>query len=259
MGVFRTVAVSAALVSLTVFGVFSQEKPAEIWRLELGAGPIWIGNAFQYHENDDNERKKVHGSAVSPLKITPGVGLHRNMSTELTLRLAFNGLYQEYAELPSGAPIPGKVVPTSSHIGSGSPYNETEAGIEIEQQNVAGVLILPLHIGIELPFIRQSAITTGPGFGLTIVSRIPLLIAGETAGNIAAYHWGSGRFLFPELNWMARFHTFDSFTYGIRLRTLYPVANLWAQEDSIAWWDGMKIQLQAILQLPLFHNSPDQD
>jgi len=242
MGFIRT-----ALLCILVVGIMpptaNGQNPSP-WSIEFRAGMVWIGNAFRYVDTDEGT-EKVHGSAVSPLKAAPGVGARYHISRNLVGVASLDALYQEYVELPAQAPNAGKVVPTDTHIGSDSPYPDEEL------QNVAGVFVLPLHIGLDFPLIRREAVTTGPGAGVTIVARIPILIEGESTSGIASYHWGAGRFLHPELNWSAVFHTFDHLDYGLRLRAMYPMANLWALENDVGWWDGLTIGLQAIVQLGL--------
>lgn len=211
--------------------------------LEFSAGPLWIGNAAQYHDDE-----KVHGSTVSPLKILPTVTMRYRLASTIRFTAGLGALYQEYLELPDGSPWPGKAVPTGSHIGSDSPYFATGSD---DQQNVAGVIVLPLQLGLDFPLLQRPAFQTGPGIGLVLLSRIPVLITGESTGGIARYHWGAGRFLQPELNWSTAFHTFEGFTYGIRIRSWLPMANLWAGEDGVAWWDGTGLQLQGFIRLQL--------
>lgn len=236
------------ILLIATFSVSAQDVPAGTqFQIEFRSGPMWIGNAFQV----DAEGQKVHSSAVSPLRMTPGIAGRYILTPYTVVSLGIDGLYQEYVELPEGSPMPGKVVPTSSHTGSDSKYFEIQTAEDEKYQNVAGVLILPLHIGVDFPFINGEVLSSGPGIGITILNRIPFLIEGESTQGILAYHWGFGRFVFPEMNWEAAFHTFDRFDYGFRVRSLWPVANLWALEEGVAWWDGLTLQLQAFIRISL--------
>ncbi|THB67049.1 MAG: hypothetical protein D6B26_02030 [Spirochaetaceae bacterium] len=210
---------------------------------EFRAGPMWAGNAF--HTIDTPEGSvKVQGSAVSPLRTIPGAAFLMPLSPMFTLNIGLDAMLQEYLELPEGSPAPGKVVPTDSHVGSDSDYLEPG-----ESQNVAAMLLLPLHIGVEASVISNPLLYTGPGAGITLIPGIPFLIEGETTSGILSWHYGAGRFLFPELNWFVTFKNFAMFDYGLRLRSIWPLSNIWAATEYAGWWDRLHIQLQFFVRI----------
>lgn len=219
----------------------SRLPPTPGFQHEFRAGPWWIGNAAQFIE-EDGSLEKVHGSAVSPLRTVPGYAFIYNLNPSVSFIFGLDLFYQEYLELPSGSPFPGKAVPADKHSGSDSPYLDEEAG---ELQNVAGVFMLPLQITADFPLIRRQAFRSGPGIGLILLNRIPVLIEGESTEGLVSSFWGGGSFLLPEVNWSFAFSHLDSVEYGLRLRSMWPLSSIITQSyEGVAWWDGLNLQLQ---------------
>ncbi|GAB6089407.1 hypothetical protein [Spirochaeta dissipatitropha] len=233
---------TAAVASYAQTGAESRLPPAPGFQHEFRAGPWWIGNGAQL----DGSLEKVHGSAVSPLRTVPGYAFIYNMTPSVSFIFGLDLLYQEYLELPSGAPFPGKTVPADKHSGSDSPYLDLEAG---ELQNVAGVFLLPLQISADFPLIRRQAFRSGPGIGLILLNRIPVLIEGNSTAGIVSSFWGGGNFILPELNWAFAFSNLESVEYGFRLRSMWPLSAMISQPyEEVAWWDGLNLQLQFFIR-----------
>jgi len=95
-----------------------------------------------------------------------------------------------------------------------------------------GILIDPLLV-YEYDLDDAGRLKVGAGAGPAFSFKIPLIPHGEDpSGDVAAYFFGSARFLYFELKSYFDWNITDWFGLTVRIRTLLPVFHAWDGEGS---------------------------
>jgi hypothetical protein len=170
--------------------------------IDIRQGMILIGNADQ-----------SQGSAPSPLEAMLGIGFNLRFSPLISMKPALDFFGRDYLWTQSE-----RAVPTNIETG-------TYTG------DIAGVMGIILSIPFKFEFHPSESFSFGPAVGPSFLFRIPLIPLGDSdTGPMTNYFYSSLRFFYPEVNLFLNYDLSDAFAFGLTLRCLFPVFNMWSGE-----------------------------
>ena len=118
--------------------------------------------------------------------------------------------------------------------------------VPVEIEYASGVwelgLVISPAVAFDLPLRGGSHL--GVFAGTSFVLRAPIVVWPETAtdlrGQVAQYHYGAGRFFYPEAGLYFQWLAFDNLSVALRGKVLFPLFHAWDGE-SVPFYDQLMV------------------